>query len=387
MANKRFIVKNGLDNSGDNSVVNTITNVAEPTNNSDAATKYYVDTHSSGGTVTAVTGTLPVESTGGTAPDISLGTASNGQLLIGTGTGFTKSTLTQGTGVTITNASGAITIAATGSGGDVVGPASSTDNAIVRFDSTTGKLIQDSTATLSDGGIMIVTELDTDSIKSATANSPIVIAPDGTGDVHLNTDSVRIGDNNADATIATRGTGDLIITTNEGSANEGIVRLYDGVNGNITLTPNGTGQVKVGTDQVVTLVASQTLTNKTLTSPTFTAPVLGTPASGTLTNCTFPTLNQNTTGSAGSVTGLTINNSSSVIDPNSVTQNQIGYANSVSLFGQTDGGLYSSAYNSTWIHEIFGDFRTGQIAIRGKNRNRCKWKLGYLNYRFCRFNI
>ena len=48
------------------------------------------------------------------------------------------------------------------------------------------------------------------------------------------------------------------------------------------------------------------------TSPTLVTPILGTPTSGTLTNCTFPTLNQNTTGSAGSVanaltagTGLT----------------------------------------------------------------------------------
>ena len=38
--------------------------------------------------------------------------------------------------------------------------------------------------------------------------------------------------------------------------------------------------------EVVTVAATQTLTNKTLTSPTLTAPVLGTPASGTLTNCT-----------------------------------------------------------------------------------------------------
>jgi hypothetical protein len=36
----------------------------------------------------------------------------------------------------------------------------------------------------------------------------------------------------------------------------------------------------------VTLDAVQTLTNKTLTSPTLTAPVLGTPASGNLTSCT-----------------------------------------------------------------------------------------------------
>ncbi len=51
--------------------------------------------------------------------------------------------------------SGAICLA-TGSScagaGDVVGPASSTDNAIARFDSTTGKLIQNSVVTVSDAG-------------------------------------------------------------------------------------------------------------------------------------------------------------------------------------------------------------------------------------------
>ena len=71
--------------------------------------------------------------------------------------------------------------------------------------------------------------------------------------------------------------------------------------------------------------------------------------------------------SAGSVSGLTINSSAAPINPDSVTQNQIGYNTSVSLFGQTDGGLHSSAYSSNWIHQIYGDFRTGQIAIRGKN--------------------
>lgn len=44
-------------------------------------------------------------------------------------------------------------LAEKGSGsGDVVGPASATDNALVRFDTTTGKLIQNSTVTLSDTG-------------------------------------------------------------------------------------------------------------------------------------------------------------------------------------------------------------------------------------------
>jgi hypothetical protein len=76
-----------------------------------------------------------------------------------------------------------------------------------------------------------------------------------------------------------------------------------------------------------------------------------------------------TAGSAGSVDGLTLTSSANNLNPNNVTQNQIGYNTSVSLFGQTDGGLYSSAYSSEWIHQIFGDFRTGQVAIRGKNAN------------------
>ena len=39
-------------------------------------------------------------------------------------------------------------------------------------------------------------------------------------------------------------------------------------------------------------------TSPSISSPTFTTPILGTPQSGNLSNCTFPTLNQNTTGTA-----------------------------------------------------------------------------------------
>lgn len=90
---------------------------------------------------------LPITS-GGTGQT----TYTDGQLLIGNSSGntLTKATLTQGSGVTITNGNGSITIAATGLGGDVVGPSSATDNAVARFDLTTGKLLQNSAVTIAD---------------------------------------------------------------------------------------------------------------------------------------------------------------------------------------------------------------------------------------------
>jgi hypothetical protein len=84
-------------------------------------------------------------------------------------------------------------------------------------------------------------------VLSATGgdtNIDITLTPKGTGDVNLSADTVQVGDNNVDATITTQGTGDLILNTNSGT-NAGNITLADGVNGNITITPNGTGEVSL----------------------------------------------------------------------------------------------------------------------------------------------
>ena len=126
------------------------------------------------GTVTSVTGTSPVSvANSTTTPVISMPAATasiDGYLTSTDWTTFSnKAPATSGTSILYGNGSGGFsnvtvgsglsfstgTLSATGGTGDVVGPASATDNAITRFDTTTGKLIQNSTVTLDDTGNII----------------------------------------------------------------------------------------------------------------------------------------------------------------------------------------------------------------------------------------
>ena len=81
------------------------------------------------------------------------------------------------------------------------------------------------------------------------ASTDIVLTPNGTGDIDLVADTVQIGDANAAATLTTNGTGNLTLNTNNGT-NSGSIVINQGVNGNIVLTPNGTGDVNIDADTV-----------------------------------------------------------------------------------------------------------------------------------------
>ena len=119
----------------------------------------------------------------------------------------------------------------------------------------------------------------------------------------LQVDNINI-DGNA---ITSSTAADLVINVTDGQSVvvEGL-NIDDGVVTNASsitstnfvgeLAGNASTATKIATitnDNIVQLAESQTLTNKTLV-----APALGTPASGALNNCTFPTLNQDTTGTA-----------------------------------------------------------------------------------------
>ena len=80
-----------------------------------------------------------------------------------------------------------------GGSGDVVGPGSATDNAITRFDGVTGLLIQNSTATLDDSGVVSVSGAN---ISGLTASS--AVATDGSKNL---------------VSVANTGTGDNVLAT------------------------------------------------------------------------------------------------------------------------------------------------------------------------------
>jgi len=106
----------------------------------------------------------------------------------------------------------------------------------ISFGSVSSDLSGDSSPQL--GGDL---DVNGNSIVS-TSNANINITPNGTGDVNLGADTVMIGDNNVNAIVTTQGTGDLTLSTNSGT-NSGTIAIADGANGDISVTPNGTGKV------------------------------------------------------------------------------------------------------------------------------------------------
>ena len=139
------------------------------------------------------------------------------------------------------NNSGVVTLlaSAAGASGDVVGPASATNNALARFDGTTGKLIKDSSALTFDGtsltftstGQRIIADMSSATItnrlafQTSTTNSSTVVGaiPNGTSNV-----ASFLAYNNSDPTNASNG--GILTTATE-------IRLQSGISGTGTYLP------------------------------------------------------------------------------------------------------------------------------------------------------
>jgi len=91
-------------------------------------------------------------------------------------------------------------------------------------------------------------------ISSTDTNGNLLLSPNGTGQVHLVASSTQIGTGSANAQITTSGAYDMTLSTNNGT-NSGTITIANGVNGAVTLAPNGTGNI------VATLANGGNLTN------------------------------------------------------------------------------------------------------------------------------
>lgn len=103
-----------------------------------------------------------------------------------------------------------------GGSGDVVGPASATDNAIARFDSTTGKLIQNSVVTIADstGDMAGVGTLNTHTIPGGTGTLALTSnLPNTFNTIQISGQSDVVADSTSDTLTLVAGS-NITLTTN-----------------------------------------------------------------------------------------------------------------------------------------------------------------------------
>ena len=129
--------------------------------------------------------------------------------------------------------------------GDVVGPASSTDNAIARFDGTTGNSLQDSSVTISDAGAIKVNGIVDSTGSAGSVATPMLgsvggwvvwQAPEsilkfqgGASNVDIGSgNTTNTGNNNTNSGVH----GLRLNTTGSHNTNSGMNGLYSNTTGN-----------------------------------------------------------------------------------------------------------------------------------------------------------
>jgi trimeric autotransporter adhesin len=258
------------------------------------------------GVTSAVAGT-GISVSSGTGAVTVTNTAPDQTVAIASGTGISVS----GTypNFTVTNTSPSL-------GGDVVGPASATDNAIARFDTTSGKIIQNSVVTMDDTGVIAGATLTSPKINeildsngnevlgllsTASATDYVAIKNGiGTGvPLHISSEgsSTNIG-----LHIQPKGSG--LVTISDGTDfNKGIrFRSSGSAASAITLLDavSTSGRVVTLPDATTTLVGrdtTDTLTNKSISGSTNTLSNIG---NASLTNSAI-TINGTSTSLGGSI--------------------------------------------------------------------------------------
>ena len=116
--------------------------------------------------------TAKIQNNAVTGAKIAMTSDASGDILTYTGTDYARLAIgTAGQALKVASGGTAVEWATDASGtGDVVGPGSSTDDALAKYDGTTGKIVQNSNATLTDAGVLTVSNIAA-TIDTATQNS------------------------------------------------------------------------------------------------------------------------------------------------------------------------------------------------------------------------
>ena len=272
-----------------------------------------------------------------------------------------RASVSAGTGISYDSGTGVITNSSPSLGGDVVGPSSATDNAIARFDTTTGKLLQNSVVTIGDTGaatgfttLSASTSVTSPILKASSSaggalqnasgtsqiqwgagggnnvtidvsanlngsNAQIDISPTGTGHVHMKptgTGSIEIAPTNVGtmdnmtigATTARAITGTTITATTFSGSGASLTSIPNSALNNSAITINGTstslgGSISVGT--VTSVTGTAPVVSSGGNTPAISMAAANTTTNGYLTSTDWNTFNNKGSGTVTSVSGTT----------------------------------------------------------------------------------
>jgi hypothetical protein len=179
-----------------------------------------------------------------------------------------RSSVSAGTGISYDSGTGVITNSSPSLGGDVVGPSSATDNAIARFDTTTGKLLQNSVVTIGDTGA--ATGFTTLS-ASTSVTSPILKASNSAGGALQNsggTSQIQWGAGGGNNVT-------IDVSANLNGSNAQIDISPTGT-GHVHMKPTGTGSIEIAPTNVGTIdnmtigaTTARAITGTTITGTSF----------------------------------------------------------------------------------------------------------------------